>query len=464
MKFQAELLESIDWKLELKNTALKYHTIGAWVAIIFNLLFFVTDYINLPEHWLDFLTFRVCVSLTTLATLLLKDRLNLKVETIVFIPFLLISIQNAYMWSFMDAAGVQKHAFAYFALFIGGGMLILWTTYFSIVLVILSIISNVFFFWLNSTLSVDQILANGGLLTVVVMVFSIFLIYTRYNLTKKEIIARLSLKESYEKLNEQKEIIESKNKNILSSINYAKRIQNAILPPNSLLKKHFSEHFIIFKPKDIVSGDFYWFSNKGDKSIIVAADCTGHGVPGAFMSMIGNSLLNKLIVDFSHRQPADILYKLRQEVISAVSQGGYDEPESQDGMDIAICAIDHESNYIEYSGAFNSLYIVRNGELLETKANRMPIGRYLKKDKDPFTNHKIKIEKGDAVYLFSDGFPDQFGGPDNKKIGSKRFKELFVSLAGQSMDKQKEKLENHFEEWKGEVGQLDDVLVIGFRL
>lgn len=463
MVMEKNNLEGIHWQEELKSTAFKYHRIGIWVAIFFNLLFFVTDYINLPAHWIDFLMFRCCVSFTTLIAFLLRKKIRLSPEILIFIPVLLISVQNAYMWSFMNNTELQKHAFAYIALFIGSGMLILWKNYYSYILIGISIPANVIFFLANSSLTLEEILANGGLLTGAVMVFSIFLIQTRYNLTKKEIIARLSLEESYKQLNKQKEIIESKNKSIVDSINYAKRIQNAILPSDTLLTKYLPHHFILFKPRDIVSGDFYWFGHKENKSILIAADCTGHGVPGAFMSMIGNSLLNKLIVDFNQVDPADLLFQLRKEVIRAVSQGE-DGTETKDGMDLALCLIDHDTNLIKYAGAFNPLYIVRDSKVIVTKADKMPIGRYFRKDDSPFTNHIIQLEEGDTVYLFSDGYPDQFGGVDNRKIGSKRFKQLLSSMGDETMLNQKEILDTYFNKWKEGYNQIDDVLVIGFRL
>ncbi len=451
------------WMEELTKSALKYHKIGAWVAITFNLVFSITDWFVLPSFWWDFFIFRASVSVCTLVAVLLRNKLKLSPEVLIFIPLMLISVQNAYMWSFMGVEELQQHAFAYIALFIGSGMLILWRSVYSLIVVGLSIPTNIVFFYFNSELSTDQILANGGLLTGAVMGFSIFLIQTRYNLTKKEIVARLSLEASNVLLNEQKEVIAIKNKNILDSINYAKRIQQAILPPAKYMTQHFKEHFVLFKPKDIVSGDFYWFGHKDNKSIIIAADCTGHGVPGAFMSMIGNSLLNKLIVDFDHSDPSEILFRLRGEVIAAVSQGT-DELDSKDGMDIALCVIDHKNNVLKYAGAYNPLYLIRNGVLTETKADRMPIGKFYKKDNEPFTTHVVNIAPGDQFYIFSDGFPDQFGGETNRKIGSKRLKEKLVSLNVLTMSEQLAQLDHFFEDWKGERNQLDDVLLIGFKL
>ncbi|MBL4670015.1 MAG: hypothetical protein JKY30_12235, partial [Flavobacteriales bacterium] len=241
------------WKSVLDKTALKYHKITLWVAVVFNLLFFATDYINLYEYWKEFLTFRIIVSFICLITVLFHKRLNISIQILGVIPVLFISIQNAYMWSVMDAEHLQKHTMAYMTLFIGSGMFVFYHVYYSIFIVGISLIANMLFFYFNSDLSIEQIMVNGGLLTLSVSIFSILLIRTRFKLTKKELIARFALEESKHELQE-------KNTEIVDSINYAKRIQNALIPPVEVFKKILPESFIIFKPKDIVSGDFYWIS------------------------------------------------------------------------------------------------------------------------------------------------------------------------------------------------------------
>lgn len=345
----------VEWEEALKRATIKYHIAGAWVAVIFNLIFGVTDYINVHHHFEVFFVFRLAVSSITAILLVLRKPLNISADFLIFVPVLLISIQNAFMWSLMDIEHLQKHTLAYIALFIGAGMLVLWKIYWSIIVVVLSIAANVFFFIQNSTLSTEEILVGGGLLTGTVMIFSIILIQTRYNLTKREIVTRLSLEESNKLLNEQKKIIESKNKDITSSIRYAKKIQEAILPSERSMKKHLPKSFVYYRPRDIVSGDFYWFKHADDISYIAAVDCTGHGVPGAFMSMIGNTILNKIVPEY-RTQPAEILDEMRREVINTMEQS--EENASRDGMDIAFCAINHQTNVIEYAGQQNAYRLI----------------------------------------------------------------------------------------------------------
>jgi serine phosphatase RsbU (regulator of sigma subunit) len=452
----------ISWKEELKNTGYKYHYIGSWVAVIFNLVFALNDYFNVNEYWQLFFYVRFAVSSVTLIVLILHKPLKISSEYLIFVPFLLISLQNAFMWSFMDAAHMLKHTLAYIALFIGAGMLILWRIQFSIAVVVLSVIANVVFLTIYSQLSFEAIMINGGILTFTVAVFSILLIQTRYKLTTKEIISRLALEKSNNTLNHQKLIIEEKTTKIQDSIKYAKRIQDAILPPRELLDEVTPNYFIYYEAKDIVSGDFYWFGKQGNCSIVAAVDCTGHGIPGAFMSMIGNTLLNRLVGENKFTRPAQILFELRKGVIKALGQSG--KLEQKDGMDIALCSIDPHAMKLEFAGAHNPLYIVRNGELTELKANRMPIGKYLKRENDPFDNHEYDIEKGDMLYMFTDGYVDQFGKVDDKKFSKKRLRELLISMAHLPVEAQEKAIAETMDDWKQDKDQLDDMLLIGIQI
>jgi len=263
--------------------------------------------------------------------------------------------------------------------------------------------------------------------------------------------------------------IEEKNLEITDSIHYAKRIQFAVLPSEKIISKNLPEHFILFKPKDIVSGDFYWVAKKANKFIVAAADCTGHGVPGAFMSMLGITFLNEIVTNKGIISANEILNHLRNNVMNALGQTGKDD-EAKDGMDIALCVIDFEKNELEYSGAYNPLYMIHNEELTEVKADRMPIGIYGEKE-ESFTLNKIKLEKGNTIYIFSDGYVDQFGGPEGKKFKSVSFKKLLTSIQNRSMKDQKAILEETIEDWKNfpnEHGknyeQIDDIVVIGIRI
>lgn len=257
------------------------------------------------------------------------------------------------------------------------------------------------------------------------------------------------------------DIIEEKNRDITASINYASRIQRALLPDPGEVKGLSTNSFILFLPKDIVSGDFYWFSELAGKLILAAGDCTGHGVPGALMSMLGISFLEEIVNNREISDSDKILNELRKEVQRALHQKGARE-EAKDGMDISLCVIDRKKNTIHFSGAYNSLYLIRKGELQEFSADRMPIGIFDLSDRS-FSKQTIKIIKGDTIYMFSDGYADQFGGPNGKKFKYSQLKELLVSGHKLPLKKQKEKLESEFLKWKGDNPQTDDVLVIGIR-
>jgi serine phosphatase RsbU (regulator of sigma subunit) len=253
-------------------------------------------------------------------------------------------------------------------------------------------------------------------------------------------------------------VLEYQKKEIEDSIRYARRIQSAVIPSEKDCIDILSEGFVIFKPLNIVSGDFYWISRVGKKIILTAADCTGHGVPGAFMSMLGVAFLNEIVNKDNITVPDKILNQLRGKVISALQQQGI-SGEARDGMDIAIVSIDREQNKIEFAGAYNSLVMIRNGEVIETPGDKMPIGFY--ENMNAFRKHEITIREGDVFYMFSDGYEDQFGGPEGKKFKSKKLKQLFLEIHKYPMAIQKEILEKTFEEWKGDLPQIDDIVVIG---
>jgi len=267
----------------------------------------------------------------------------------------------------------------------------------------------------------------------------------------------------HDEIKEQKNRIEQQHNDIKQSITYAKRIQAAALPDKPLIDRHLKDYFIFFKPRDIVSGDFYWINKIGNKTIVMAADCTGHGVPGAFMSMLGISFLNEITSTIKDLHADTILDELRRYVKETLSQEGK-EGEAKDGMDASLMIIDYENKKAEFSGAFNPLYMIRGGELKEIKADKMPVGIYLKKE-TPFTNHEIELKQGDTFYMLSDGFPDQFGGKKGRKFMRKPFKRLLINMQDKSMEEQKDILDNTFREWLGTVHQqIDDVLVIGLRI
>ena len=328
----------------------------------------------------------------------------------------------------------------------------------------------------------------------IIIIIVLFIKYRERKLIKEKKELEQKVKErtlevmmQKEEIEQQKEVIEEKNKDITDSINYAKRIQEAILPKEEERKNLLQNSFVLFKPKDIVSGDFYWILEKDEKIIFVAADCTGHGVPGALMSMIGSSLLNQIVGEKGCCMPNQILDQLRVEIIKVLRQSGAAD-ESKDGMDACICMYDKNSRKLYFSGANNSLFFVRkNGELqdknnqhlkadlenenyklYEIKSDKQPVGFYLKQT--PFTLHEINIQQEDTVYLCSDGYADQFGGPKGKKFMSKKFKELLLSVQNKDMNEQHLLMEESIENWKNydrSLGsgyeQVDDILVIGVR-
>jgi serine phosphatase RsbU (regulator of sigma subunit) len=274
---------------------------------------------------------------------------------------------------------------------------------------------------------------------------------------EKEIyrLRHVELKEAYD-------IIDENNKEITASINYASRIQQAMFPNTQEIKGLNSRCFILYLPKEIVSGDFYWYTKVDQKFIIVAGDCTGHGVPGALMSMLGISLLKEIVKNRKITESGQILNELRKEVQLALHQKGK-RNEAKDGMDISLCVIDRTKNVLQYSGANNNLYMVRNGELIDYHADRMPIGIYDLEDKD-FTSQNIQTMPGDLIYMFSDGYADQFGGANHKKFNYSTLKALLTEIHKLPLTEQKQILEKHFFDWKGNSTQIDDVLILGLRI
>jgi serine phosphatase RsbU (regulator of sigma subunit) len=257
------------------------------------------------------------------------------------------------------------------------------------------------------------------------------------------------------------EILRQK-REIGDSLRYARIIQKAVFPSKKLIEKIFPGHFILLLPKDILSGDFYWLTKKEKQILFAVADCTGHGVPGALMSVLGISFLNELVSHPCSFKANRLLNQMREKVMKALGQTGEDDI-SKDGMDIAMCIIDEETNILQYSGANNSLYIVRNGEMIILRPDQMQVGVHAIEERS-FTNHEILIEDGDIVYLFSDGFPDQFGGPRNKKFLYTNFRSLILSIFHLPMDEQKEILKKTITEWMGDQEQIDDILVMGIKL
>lgn len=300
--------------------------------------------------------------------------------------------------------------------------------------------------------------------------FVLLLAVVLYNRNQVKQKANVALAEKNKNIEEQKEKIqlqhgqlEHKNKEITDSIKYAKHLQLAILPPDSQVKKLLPESFILYKPKDIVSGDFYWIEEWGTQTLVAAADCTGHGVPGAFMSIVGNNLLQQAVFNFGLSKPFLILNNVNKSISRMLHQSE-ETSTVKDGMDIALISIDKENNKLEYAGAFNPLWIVRNNKLIEIKADKHPVGEFLGEELKPFTQNEFVTQKGDVLYIFTDGYADQFGGPKGKKFKYKQFQELLLANYNKPMDEQKIILEKTIISWQGNLEQIDDILVIGIRI
>ncbi|MFO8066436.1 MAG: YfiR/HmsC family protein [Bacteroidales bacterium] len=345
------------------------------------------------------------------------------------------------------------------------------------------------------------VIIMGGILSVFLIVLGYF-IYRSYLIKKRANIVLQKKNEHIQKqkeeiekqrniATEQRDMIAKQNKSIQDSINYASRIQEAVLPPKELLSSEVKNYFILNKPKEVVSGDYYWMASKNGSLIVAAADCTGHGVPGAFMSMLGVAFLNEIVNKIEVLKANEILNMLREYVISSLRQTGKKD-ETDDGMDIALCIIETSDYSIQFSGANNPLYLVRpkdnvdkdfasnedimmlinndNHYLYRIRGDKMPVAISRKAD-IPFKNHSFQLKAGDAVYLFSDGFIDQFGGPENKRYTSRKFAEKILSMQNINMDAQYTELNNEIENWKnypdesGEVhNQIDDMLIIGIKI
>jgi serine phosphatase RsbU (regulator of sigma subunit) len=262
------------------------------------------------------------------------------------------------------------------------------------------------------------------------------------------------------------EEIRQKNKDITDSIHYAKRIQQSILPSNEKIKTHLPEYFIFYQPKDIVSGDFYWMESVEDdtKIIVAAVDCTGHGVPGALLTIIGNDLLNHIVNEMSITDPKIILKEMNAGIINRFS---IDEEElSREGMDMALITIDRSGDIpmLHYSGAYNSSFVIRDNELITLNAMRQHIGSIPIEKREDILSHSMELKKDDMIYIFSDGYADQIGGITGKKFMKGRFKELLMKIHQTPMEEQKRILEKSHYEWRGDTFQTDDMLVMGFRI
>lgn len=330
-------------------------------------------------------------------------------------------------------------------------------------------------FWKTSWFILLEILAGLAL------IYAIFKYRERQLIKEKRILEtkvkertkeiedqKIEIEAQRDEISEQKSYVEEQrdqiilqNNEITSSIQYAKRIQQAVLPGKRTLEKTLPDHFIFFKPRDIVSGDFYWVEKKDDQIVVCAADCTGHGVPGAFMSLLGLTFLNEIVNHEGVLKASEILNRLRSNIIRAMSHK--DEAEqAKDGMDLALVVIDRQLNMLEFAGAYNPLILIRKGELIEYKGDKMPVGKHIVEEAS-FTNHRVQLEHEDMIYMYSDGFPDQFGGERGGKYKARPFKNFLTRISKEPVKKQVSMLETELKDWMGDEPQVDDILVTGIR-
>lgn len=312
-------------------------------------------------------------------------------------------------------------------------------------------------FWKTGWFYVLVILVGGFMLYMMYKWRTAKLKQRQLELEQEVKIATKEIRQQKHEVEQQKDMIEEAHQEIKDSITYAKRIQSAILPPSKLVKEYLKKSFILYKPKDVVAGDFYWLEHRDGKVLFAAADCTGHGVPGAMVSVVCNNALNRSVREHGLTDPGEILTKSREIVIQEFEKS---EEDVKDGMDIALCSL--EGNKLKYAGAHNPLWIIRKGEIIETKANKQPIGQF--DNPEPYTTHSFDLQKGDSIYIFSDGYVDQFGGEKGKKFKARAFRELLLSIQNKVMDAQKDIIDETFETWKGNLDQIDDVCVIGVRV
>jgi serine phosphatase RsbU (regulator of sigma subunit) len=302
----------------------------------------------------------------------------------------------------------------------------------------------------------QKIFRNGLIFGVLLLFIIVAIILRNYNIKKKysnDLFAKNN------EILQQKQLIEEKQHEILDSITYAKRLQYAILPPQEFISKCLPKNFILYKPKDIVAGDFYWAEKIDNLFFIAAADSTGHGVPGAMVSVVCSNALNRSVKEFKYTTPGSVLDKTRELVIETFEKSA---SEIKDGMDVSLLCIDIQNKKVFWSGANNPLWYIQDNQIFEIKANKQPIG---KTDLvQPFTTHDIEYKENTTFFLFTDGLADQFGGPKGKKFKYKQFQELLISINDKSMPEQSLHIDKEFENWKKDLEQVDDVCVIGIKI
>lgn len=446
-----------------------------WIAIVLLPLF--PDYLFMSQNWTMIFVIRLGIVLYFLLLLYIQRIYQVNYRVVAYFSILPLCVFLSYITATTPNEYRAIYHLNFMAVFIVMGLFLLWHWKHSILIVFIFFLEHLYFLYIESLLNITEFVSNGTLLLFTIAFASIAIVQLRYNSFRTEFLLKFDLANSNHNLRDantaleekqveiiaQKANIEKKNHNITASINYAGRIQSAILGDPKTIEQSLGDAFILFKPKDIVSGDFYWFAEQGDYKIVIAADCTGHGVPGAFMTVLGHSLLNDIILDKQIYEPKDILTALDQRVIHSLQQRDSSlNKQVNDGMDMSILMFRNDKIY--FAGAKNPLYHVHKGEMQQVKGARFPIGSSQYKKPKEFVQHTINVATGDMLYLFSDGFQDQFGGEQNQKYMTKHFRNLLLTHSNLTTEEQKGQLTTAFTHWKAHHPQTDDCLVIGIRI
>ncbi len=446
-------------QIELSKLTQANHDLVIRVVSVLNILFAVSDYLTAPQFWVSFLIIRLIITGIFFSVYYFQGQLSIHPKWTLYIAYLGCIIENSYMYNVLDAPTLQKFTFAFITTFIGAGLFAIWNLRLSILAVIFSVLLNSVLFIFLSPLTLEEFLSNGAFLTLMVAICSIIPIHTRMSALVKEITYRFQLAAA-------NHVIADKNKSIVDSIEYAKRIQDAMLPNEKDWNSLQQDYFVFYQPKDIVSGDFYWLNlqEKGNGSILNVAvgDCTGHGVPGALMSILGMSSIQEIYAQDDAYLPNQILNQLRKKITLNLKQTG-EFGEQKDGMDLGLIHYFTKERKLEFAGANTAAWVVRGHEIIVLKGDRMPIGIQYGPEQ-PFTLQSLPLREGDWIYLFTDGFVDQLGGEFGKKYLSKNFKTFLLSIHHLPSQEQKKRIEEEFQRWKKENDQMDDVLVFGLHI
>lgn len=447
------------WIEEKNKQARRYNGIALWLALILYPLWSLLDYLLAPnELFYPFFYARCLCAGIMLVFALVHLKWKFNPDWLAYPVVLTISADIAYKTNTVPTEMITPYMIQYCTLFVCAGMLHIWKIRNSVFMVIYTIATMAFFKEFTNQHTYPLLLTSGGLIVITVLIVYVFLIETRLVLMKKAFLASYNMNLALEEVNRKNVIIEKKNLQIVDSINYGKRIQNAFLPNSNELNKAIGEHAIFYRPKNVVSGDFYWFAENKKKIFFAVADCTGHGVPGAFMSIIGASLLNQLVHENELDKTNLILDNLRKNVKKLLKQESNDV---RDGMEIGLISINTETKELEFSGARISLWLIdKNKQVTEIEADKQAIGGLDYPNFENYSAHKIDPKEGDVLFMTSDGYPDQFNN-ENKKIGKKKTKELCLEYSNLQPNEAQKKIIEHFDNWKGGHDQIDDILIAG---